>query len=122
MKQIEVEGGRSRAEGKRVKGGGQRRHMSTLIEKTQGSIRIRILSWFAPAAAVHLQDNAPIAEIARLNYNVVNPWILRSPSSSFAFTVDLMQTIAVGIKSQEDEDEEEESRRSQILRIKLKLI
>lgn len=36
MKQIEVEGGRSRAEGKRVKGGGQRRHMSTLIEKNTG--------------------------------------------------------------------------------------
>lgn len=44
--------------------------MSNLIEKTQGdSILGNHLASFI-AAAVHLQDNAPIGKIARLNYNM----------------------------------------------------
>lgn len=58
--------------------------MSTLIEKNTGQHPHMPHPWLAGsshpflAAAVHLQDNAPIAEIARLNYNSAFSCDLRS--------------------------------------------
>lgn len=68
--------------------------MSTLIEKNMPHPWLAGSSHPFLAAAVHLQDNAPIAEIARLNYKSAFSCVL----SFFAFTVDLLQTIAVGIQ------------------------
>lgn len=91
--------------------------MSTLIEKNTGQHPHMPHPWLAGsshpflAAAVHLQDNAPIAEIARLNYNSAFSCDLRSLPSPLTCCKQLPQAY-------KKVDEEEQ----QILRIKLKLI